>query len=380
MSTQSATSDLGSHSANIAAAQSGAPAPTSPAVSVLDLVPVRSGQTSAEAVRASLDLVRLADALGFRRYWFAEHHNMPAVAASTPPVMISAAATITDRIRVGSGGVMLPNHAPLVVAEQFAALEAIAPGRIDLGIGRAPGSDPVITALLRATGPTADVDRFPQHVRDILALVDRDGAALELRNDQTYEVRATPAAATVPELWLLGSSDYSARLAAQLGLPYVFANHFAGAGLEQAMAIYRGEFQPGVIDSPHTFVTTNVVVADTVEEAQARALPQLRQMARIRTGLPLTPIETVEQAQNTPMPSRAEALIDAMRGAWIIDAPAGAAERIRELAHTAEVDEVMVVPVAGSRVGEPVTETPGRVRTLELLHQALSTAATPAAV
>lgn len=349
-------------------------------LSVLDLSPVRAGGTIADAFARTVDLARHVERLGFNRFWLAEHHNMPGIASSATAVLIGHVAGATSHIRVGSGGVMLPNHAPLVVAEQFAALEAIAPGRIDLGIGRAPGSDPVITALLRATGPTADVDRFPQHVRDILALVDRDGAALELRNGQTYEVRATPAAATVPELWLLGSSDYSARLAAQLGLPYVFANHFAGAGLEQAMAIYRGEFQPGVIDSPHTFVTTNVVVADTVEEAQARALPQLRQMARIRTGLPLTPIETVEQAQNTPMPSRAEALIDAMRGAWIIDAPAGAAERIRDLARTAEVDEVMVVPVAGSRVGEPVTETPGRVRTLELLHQALSTAATPAAV
>ncbi|MEK8226163.1 MsnO8 family LLM class oxidoreductase [Oerskovia sp. M15] len=133
---------------------------TTPRLSVLDLVPVRSGQTSAQAVAASLDLVRLADRLGFTRYWFAEHHNMAAVAASSP-VMIAAAASVTERIRVGSGGVMLPNHAPLVVAEQFAVLEAMAPGRIDLGIGRAPGSDPVVTALLRSSGPTSDVDRFP---------------------------------------------------------------------------------------------------------------------------------------------------------------------------------------------------------------------------
>lgn len=380
MSTHSATSDLGSHSASTATAQSDASAEAVPALSVLDLVPVRSGQSSAEAVSASLHLVRLADALGFRRYWFAEHHNMPAVAASTPPVMVAAAATQTARIRVGSGGVMLPNHAPLVVAEQFAALEAIAPGRIDLGIGRAPGSDPVITALLRASGPTADVEQFPQHVQDILALVDRDGAELQLRNGQRYGVRATPAAATVPELWLLGSSDYSARLAARMGLPYVFANHFAGAGLEQAMAIYRGEFRPGVIASPRSFATANVSVADTAEEAAARALPQLRQMARIRTGQPLTPIETAEQAQAAPMDGRAEAMIDAMRGAWVIGDAPSAAEQIRRLANAAEVDEVMVVPVAGSRDAEPVTETPGRVRTLELLHEALSTADTPAAV
>ena len=159
------------------------PRTPTPALSVLDLVPVRTGQTSAQAVAASLALVARADALGYRRYWFAEHHNMPAVASTTPPVLIAAAAARSSRIRVGSGGVMLPNHSPLVVAEQFAALEALAPGRIDLGIGRAPGSDPVITQLLRMSGTTTDVERFPEHIRDILSLVSPDGAtrAVHLR-------------------------------------------------------------------------------------------------------------------------------------------------------------------------------------------------------
>ena len=186
-------------------------------LSVLDLVPVRSGQTSAGAVAASVRLAQLADRLGFTRYWFAEHHNMPAVASTTPPVLIAATAARTERIRVGSGGVMLPNHAPLVVAEQFAALEALAPGRIDLGIGRAPGSDPVITQLLRISGPTADVDRFPDHIADILSLLSPDGASLRLTSGREYAITATPAAADVPTLWLLGSSDYSAKLAASLG-------------------------------------------------------------------------------------------------------------------------------------------------------------------
>ena len=139
-----------------------------PALSVLDLVPVRTGQTSAQAVAASLDLAARADELGYRRYWFAEHHNMPAVASTSPPVLTAVAAARTRRIRVGSGGVMLPNHSPLVVAEQFAALEAVAPGRIDLGIGRAPGSDPVITQLLRMSGTTSDVDRFPNDVMELM--------------------------------------------------------------------------------------------------------------------------------------------------------------------------------------------------------------------
>ena len=208
-----------------------------PALSVLDLVPVRTGQTSAQAVAASLDLAARADELGYRRYWFAEHHNMPAVASTSPPVLAAVAAARTRRIRVGSGGVMLPNHSPLVVAEQFAALEAVAPGRIDLGIGRAPGSDPVIPQLLRMSGTTSDVDRFPDHIRDILALTSPEGATVRLTgrpdgNDR-YAIHATPAATGMPELWLLGSSDYSAQLAAAFGLPYVFANHFSGDGLER---------------------------------------------------------------------------------------------------------------------------------------------------
>ena len=271
------------------------PAPSSsPRLSVLDLVPVRTGQTSAQAVHASLDLVRLADRLGFERFWFAEHHNMPAVAASTPPVMIAAAAAVTSRIRVGSGGVMLPNHAPLVVAEQFAALEAIAPGRVDLGIGRAPGSDPVVTQLLRITGPTADVDRFPQHVTDILALMSPQGAQLRLTSGQVYDVHATPAADGAPTVWLLGSSDYSARLAAELGLPYVFANHFSGQGIDEILALYREGYRPSAaFPEPRTFLTLNAVVAETDEEARARALPQARMMARLRTGRPLTASITV---------------------------------------------------------------------------------------
>ncbi|CAI7677616.1 unnamed protein product, partial [Penicillium discolor] len=214
------------------------------ALSVLDLVPVRSGQTSAEAITASLSLAATADRLGYRRYWFAEHHNMPAVASTTPPVLIAAAATRTSRIRLGSGGVMLPNHAPLIVAEQFAALEAIAPGRIDLGLGRAPGSDPVITQLLRGSGTTSDVEQFPRHVQDIAALFTADGATVRFTSGGEYTVRATPAATGVPEVWLLGSSDYSAQLAASLGLPYVFANHFSGQGLERALDLYRTNYRP----------------------------------------------------------------------------------------------------------------------------------------
>lgn len=350
-----------------------APAPTSPRLSVLDLVPVRTGQSSPQALAASLALVRRADELGFERYWFAEHHNMPAVAASTPPVMIAAAAAVTGRIRVGSGGVMLPNHAPLVVAEQFAALEALAPGRVDLGLGRAPGSDPVVTALLRQSGPTSDVERFPQHVRDILSLMSPDGAALRLGDGNLYDVHATPAADGTPTVWLLGSSDYSARLAAELGLPYVFANHFSGAGVDQVLALYRDGYRPSPAHpEPQTFLTANVVVAPTAVEAHERALPQLRSMARLRTGKPMGRAETVEQATAEPLDPMAEQIVADMRSRWVVGEPHQAAAQLRDLATRHGVDEVMVVPVAGSYESEPLDATPGRVRTLELLTEALA--------
>jgi len=343
-------------------------------LSVLDLVPVRSGQSSADAVAASLRLARLADRLGFTRYWFAEHHNTPAVASTAPPVLIAAAAARTERIRVGSGGVMLPNHAPLTVAEQFAALEALAPGRIDLGLGRAPGSDPVITALLRSSGPTSDVDRFEQHIGDIQAL-SGDGATITIRTAEgprEYDVRATPAAAGVPQVWLLGSSDYSAHLAAKLGLPYVFAHHFSGEGTERALDIYRSEFRPTAEQpEPRTFLTVNAVVHDTAEEAAARALPNLANFARLRTGHPLRPLDSVEAAAAEELDAATRHVIDAMLGRWIVDAPGPAAARIRDLAARFGVDEVMISPAGGSRENEPLDVTPGRERTLELLASEL---------
>ena len=210
---------------------------SSPALSVLDLVPVRSDQTSADAVAASLELARTADRLGYRRYWVAEHHNMPAVAATNPPVLIGLLGGQTSRIRVGSGGVMLPNHAPLVVAEQFALLEAAFPGRIDLGIGRAPGTDPVTSwALRHGAGGVDDeaVNRFPEYVDNVLAMMEPSGVGLALRG-RTHVLKATPSAGSVPQIWLLGSSDYSARLAAEKGMPYVFAHHFSGSGTAEAL-------------------------------------------------------------------------------------------------------------------------------------------------
>ena len=337
-------------------------------LSVLDLIPVRTGQTSADAVAASLALAERADALGLHRFWLAEHHNMPSVASTNPPVLLGVLAGRTHRIRLGSGGVMLPNHAPFVIAEQFAALEAAAPGRIDLGIGRAPGSDPVITALLRSEGHTSDVDAFPNNIRDIEALISRDGAGLRLATGEEYTVRATPAAAGTPDLWLLGSSDYSAELAGRLGLPYVFAHHFSGQGTEHALDLYRSRFEPSEhLAAPHTFLTANVVVADTAAEADRYALPQLQHMARLRTGTPLTALDTVEDAETAALTGAQQDMIDAMRSRWFIGEAGEIAERLATFAHGFGVDEVMVSPSAGASRADPVDRAPARERTLELL-------------
>lgn len=344
-----------------------------PALSVLDLVPVRAGQTSAQAVAASLDLAARADALGYRRYWFAEHHNMPAVASTTPPVLIAAAAGRTSRIRVGSGGVMLPNHSPLVVAEQFAALEAIAPGRVDLGIGRAPGSDPVITQLLFRSGTTSDVERFPDHIADILSLTSADGATVRFTSGSEYTVRATPVATEAPEVWLLGSSDYSAQLAASLGLPYVFANHFAGQGLERALDLYRSGFRASAtLSEPRTFLTANAIAAPTAEEAEARGLPQLRMMARLRTNMPLTPLETIEQAQAEPFDGMARSMMEQQRATWFVGTGPSVAAELTAFAARHGVGEIMISPIAGAYDAEPMAEAAGRAQTLELLAASLT--------
>ncbi len=337
-------------------------------LSVLDLVPVRSRQSSAEALAASIALARTADDLGFERYWVAEHHNMPSVASTSPAVVIGILAAHTSRIRVGSGGVMLPNHAPLVVAEQFALLEAATPGRIDLGLGRAPGSDPVVTAVLNRSGANSDVNNFPNYVSDIITLLGDEGATVRLTSGDEYQLRSTPAATSAPDVWLLGSSDYSATLAASLGLPYVFAHHFAGAGAERALEIYRSQFRPSaLLESPRTFVTANVVAAPTASEAYDLALPNLQHMARLRTNEPLTRLATVEEAAAARMTPLQDEFVERSLDSWIIDEPVAAARRVSELARRFDVDEVMVSPAASAYDADPADRAPGREQTLTLL-------------
>ncbi len=344
-------------------------------LSVLDLMTVRTGQTTSDALAASIALVKRADQLGFNRYWVAEHHNMASVGSTNPPVLIALLAANTERIRIGSGGVMLPNHAPLIVAEQFALLEAYAPGRIDLGIGRAPGSDPVVSAVLGAgrAGYGSSVDDFPSNIGAIASMMSPHGAEVQLAGGKDYSLKATPAAASMPDIWLLGSSDYSASLAAALGLPYVFASHFfGGAGTERALDLYRGQFTPSEkLAEPRVLVTANAVVADTTEEAEALALPTLQRMAFMRSGRPMAPLSTVPEAAATATTAAEDQLIDDMRRAWIIANPDDAAKRLHEFADRYGTDEVMISPGAAAYPDDDLRRYPARERTLELVMAAV---------
>jgi luciferase family oxidoreductase group 1 len=257
-------------------------------LSVLDLSPVAADTTSGDALRHTTELARRAEELGYRRFWVAEHHNMPAIASSAPAVLIAHLAAATSSIRVGSGGVMLPNHAPLVVAEQFGTLEALHPGRIDLGIGRAPGTDQITALALRRTMEGLSAEQFPQELIDLIEFfTGGEGPA---------RITATPGRGDMPAIWLLGSSGYSAQLAGLLGLPFSFAHHFSSANTVPALALYRENFRPSrYLERPYAMVAVNAICADTDERAHWLAGPAALSFLRLRTGRP-QPLATPEQA------------------------------------------------------------------------------------
>ncbi|HEU4348388.1 MAG TPA: LLM class flavin-dependent oxidoreductase [Actinoplanes sp.] len=246
-------------------------------LSVLDLATVREGHTSADAVQGTIEIARTAEDLGYARFWVAEHHNMPAVASTSPAVLISAIAAQTRRIRVGSGGVMLPNHMPFVVAEQFALLEALYPNRIDLGIGRAPGTDQATAAALRGVSPYLTVEQFPEHLTALLAL---------LSDADSGRLHATPAPETYPEIWILGSSTYGAQVAGALGLPFCYAYHFAlGSDVDTALRLYREGFRPSPrLDRPYVMVSASAIAAESTKEARYLAGPSRIMALSLRTG------------------------------------------------------------------------------------------------
>ncbi len=269
-------------------------------ISVLDLAMATTADSTSSALSNAVRLAQCADELGFHRFWVAEHHNMDTVASTNPAVLIAHLASQTPRIRLGSGGVMLPNHAPLVIAEQFALLEALHPDRIDLGIGRAPGSDQHTAAALRRTPDNRDAENFPMNLIDLMGLLGDERA----EQGAWTHLSATPAATSYPDIFLLGSSNFSAELSGMLGLPFVFANHFDTGGTMQAVEIYRRSFRPSVIlDDPYTMVTASVIVSETREEAEWQSGPGRIRKYGMRTGRRGPLISPEEAADHPDLPA-----------------------------------------------------------------------------
>ena len=324
-------------------------------LSALDLSLVPEGTTSAAALEATTRLAIQADALGFTRFWVAEHHNMSAVASSSPAVLIAHLAARTERMSIGSGGVMLPNHAPFVVAEQFAMLEALHPGRIDLGIGRAPGTNRSTMLALRRNMNPIDVDEFPGHVLDVMGLLG------DVRTEEGLyaDVNATPNATSSPTVALLGSSGYSAQLAGMLGLPFGFAHHFGMGGTSEAADIYRQHFEPSpVLDAPHLIVTAVAVAAETTERADHLMASHRLFKHRLHTGR-LFGVLPADQAEEHPV--YADALANAGTNA-IFGTAEEVVERLEKLTVEMDAQELMITV--------PVADVDARVESLELTAKA----------
>jgi luciferase family oxidoreductase group 1 len=314
---------------------------TSFPLSVLDLAPVGRGATPADALAASLRLAQATERLGYHRFWVAEHHNMPGIASSSPAVLLAHLGAGTSTIRLGSGGVMLPNHSSLVIAEQFGMLEALHPGRIDLGLGRAPGTDGITAVALRRSRDISGED-FPRQVAELFAYFQGDWP-----DEHPFaKIHAVPARGYQPAIWLLGSSDFGAVMAGQMGLPYSFAHHFAGDNTMQAVAAYRANFRPSAtLERPYLMLGVNVLCAPTEEEADFLAGSGRLAILRLRQGRPdvyPTPEEAAEYSF-TPMEK------EVVRG-WtanhVVGSPATVRQGLEDLVARTGADELMMTTMA----------------------------------
>ncbi|WP_369026354.1 LLM class flavin-dependent oxidoreductase [Qipengyuania sp. RANM35] len=319
--------------------------------SVLDLVPVREGGTVGEALDAAVSLARAAENAGCKRFWVAEHHAMEGIAGGATSVVLAHIGNATSSIRIGSGGIMLPNHTPFQIAEQFGTLDALFPGRVDLGLGRAPGAGPELQRALRKDLHRA-AEMFPQDVVELMAL---------MRGETT--IHPTPGLGANPEFWMLGSSLFGAQLAAQLGLPYAFASHFAPDHLDAALELYRRQFRPSdACPEPHVMAAMNLFVADTAEEAELLASSQLQSFVALRTGRP-GKLPPPVAGYRESLPANAQAMLAHIGQASVI----GTAETVRELVAAfitrTRADEI----IFGGSTFDPAA----RIRSLELAMGAL---------
>ena len=322
--------------------------------SLLDLVPVVEGGNVSQALANAADLARHAESLGFTRYWMAEHHGMAGIASAATSIVISHVAAATSTIRVGAGGIMLPNHAPLVIAEQFGTLDALYPGRIDLGLGRAPGSDQRVASALRRMLDT-DPNSFPRDILELQSYFADDG--------QTG-IQATPGAGANVELYILGSSLFGAQLAAALGLPYAFASHFAPDLLEQALHIYRRDFKPSAaLDKPHAMAGYNIFAADDDEEAECLATSMMQSFVALRTGNPgkmQPPIKGYRES----LPPTAAAMLNNVLSCSAIGGPEKVKAEVAAFIEQTQVDEVIIT--------SSIYDHEARKRSLEIAAQAFA--------
>lgn len=301
-------------------------------LSFLDLVPVTDSGTIAQSLANAADLARHAEALGYERYWVAEHHGMAGIASAATAVVLAHIGQATSSIRIGSGGIMLPNHAPMVIAEQFGTLEALFPGRVDLGLGRAPGSDGVVARALRRN-LASDERQFPQDVVELQAF---------LNGDDRLGIRAVPGEGAKVSLWILGSSLFGAQLAAMLGLPYAFASHFAPDALDEALDVYRRQFKPSAqLPQPYAAAAFNVFAADTREEAELLASSQQQAFVALRTGNP-GKMKPPLAGYTDSLPPNARAILDHVLQCSAVGTVDDVAAGLKAFTQRTRVDEVIV--------------------------------------
>ncbi|RWK32226.1 LLM class flavin-dependent oxidoreductase [Mesorhizobium sp.] len=331
------------------------------ALSVLDLSPIVEGSNASQSLANSLDLARHAERLGYRRYWLAEHHNMPGIASAATSVVIAHVAGGTRTIRVGAGGIMLPNHSPLVIAEQFGTLNALHPGRIDLGLGRAPGTDMGTARALRRN-VEAGADSFPQDIVELMGYFQpaEDG----------QRIRAVPGEGEQVPIWILGSSLYGAQLAAMLGLPYAFASHFAPAELDHALEIYRSRFQPSKqLDKPYVMLGLNVFAAPSDAEARLLFTSLQQAFVNLRTGRPgRLPPPVAEYERD--LDAMAKTMLGQALSCAVVGAPETVRQGVEAFVQRTGADELMVTA--------QIFDHAARVRSFEILadiHKSLSEAA-----
>ncbi|MFI6822551.1 LLM class flavin-dependent oxidoreductase [Micromonospora sp. NPDC050187] len=321
-------------------------------LSVLDLAPVAAGTSAGAALRHTTELARRAEELGFHRFWVAEHHNMPAIASSAPAVLIAHLAAHTSTIRLGSGGVMLPNHAPLVVAEQFGTLEALHPGRIDLGIGRAPGTDQRTALALRRTMEGLSAEGFPRELADLMNY---------FSGERPGPIVATPGQGEQPAIWLLGSSGFSAQLAGALGLPFSFAHHFSAANTEPALELYRRNFRPSRwLDRPYAMVAVNAVCAETDERARWLAAPAALSFLKLRSGRP-EPLVSPDEAAAYPYTPMEREFVAQRGEGQAQGSPETVRRQLGALLERTRADELMLTTL--------VYDVADRVRSFELIAE-----------